>query len=1272
MKNNIKIKDFDAIALSIASPEDILSWSRGEVTKPETINYRTQKPERDGLFCEKIFGPVKNWECACGKYKRIRYKGITCERCGVEVTRSIVRRERMGHIKLAVPVTHTWFLRSTPSRIGLLLDLSVKQLEQVVYFASYLVVDVDEISKTDAMEELEMDYKKLLDKQKDENAASLKAAKAALKSGDMTETDMTALETSLVAELESVSENFQEAKDELKGLVSGLVLTETEYRNASMKFGHVFRAGIGADAIREVIQRIDLDKFMVEMQEEYKKCSGQRQKKLIKRMKLASSLLRSKQKAEWMVVTCIPVIPPELRPMVQLDGGRFATSDLNDLYRRVINRNMRLKKLIQLGAPEIICRNEKRMLQESVDILISNSVRNSRSGVNQVQRRKLRSLSDMLKGKQGRFRQNLLGKRVDYSGRSVIVVGPTLKLEECGLPKKIALELFKPFVISKLIRFELAHNVKSAEKLIKVGEKVVWDILDEVIEGKYVLLNRAPTLHRLGIQAFQPRLVEGKAIQLHPLVCAAFNADFDGDQMAVHLPLSAAAQKEAREIMSSAKNLLKPSAGEPIVSPSQDMVLGCYFLTRTFKGKKGEGLCFADENDAILAYESDKIHLQALIKVRIAGSIIETSVGRVIFNSILPTEFDYRDEVFGKNGLKDILEEVFKKIGTPRAAQLADDIKDIGFKYATGSGISISAFDLHEPRGKAVIIEKANSIINKINNEYRFGLITDEERYNHTISLWSKVKTEVTNEMIKEYDEENDIYYQVSSGARGNWGQITQIAGMKGLVASPSGRTIELPIRSNLKEGFTILEYFIATHGGRKGKSDTALKTAEAGYLTRRLVDSVQDIIIRDSDCGTKIFKLITRQNSSDLNIDFEKRVYGLTVGEDVKKGAKVVLPAGTVIEDEQIELIREHQVESIEIRSVMFCRTLGGVCQACYGHDLGNKKVAEMGTPVGIIAAQSIGEPGTQLTMRTFHMGGIATEGASITQGLTRVDELFEARSPKNPAVLSEIGGIVTVKKGKNDTKIEIRASKAEDDVHHLGLAMEAVVKEGDKIREKQIIARSTEDKNTVKSRCEGVVVDVTCDHIIVKQSEAQEKVYKVSHRMTLKVKEDQEIKKGTALTIGHIDLRELMELTSIERVQEYILYEVQYIYASQGQNINEKHIEIIVKQMASKVRILEGGDTNFLPGEIKDVIEVGLENEGLKKGKNLARFERLLLGLTRIALWTDSWLSAASFQETIRVLVEASTTRKVDELDGLKENVIIGRLIPAGKHYKDRRKKK
>ncbi len=982
-------------------------------------------------------------------------------------------------------------------------------------------------------------------------------------------------------------------------------------------------------------------------------------------MKLAGSLLRSGIKPEWMILTVIPVIPPDLRPMVQLDGGRFATSDLNDLYRRVINRNMRLKKLIQLGAPEIICRNEKRMLQEAVDILISNSVRNSRAGMNYVQKRKLKSLSDMLKGKQGRFRQNLLGKRVDYSGRSVIVVGPTLKLSECGLPKYIALELFKPFVIAKLIEFELAHNVKSGEKIIKIGEKIVWDILDEIIEGKYVLLNRAPTLHRLGIQAFQPRLVEGKAIQLHPLVCAAFNADFDGDQMAVHLPLSDKAQKEAREIVASSKNLLKPSSGEPVISPSQDMVLGCYFLTKINDKQKDEKRVFVSEDEAILALESEQIHIQSKTKIRLGnGEIVETSIGRVIFNQILPDDIKFQNKTFRKKELKDILGDVYEKKGIKPTAELADNIKDLGFRYATKSGISISAFDLKEPKKKAEIIEKANSIVNKINSEYHFGLITDEERYNHTIKIWSKVKSEITVEMINEYDEENDIFYQIDSGARGNWGQITQIAGMKGLVASPSGKTIELPIRSNLKEGFTILEYFIATHGGRKGKSDTALKTAEAGYLTRRLVDSVQDVVVREKDCGTTISKLVTRRSSADLGIDFETRICGRVVAQEVKVKGKVVLKKGEIISRDKIQIVRKHQIEEIEVRSVMFCKTLGGVCQKCYGYDLGNNKPVEQGTPVGIIAAQSIGEPGTQLTMRTFHMGGVATEEASITQGLTRVEELFEARKPAKAAKLAEINGKVTVKKGKNDTKIIISAETIEDESHKLGLDFDVVVKKGAVIREKQIIARSTEDKATVKSRCAGKVIEIKKDSIVIRPDEIAQKTYIVPVRSVLRVKNGQKVQKGDALTSGHFDLRELMELTTMERVQNYILYEVQEIYASQGQRINEKHIEIIVKQMASKVRILDVGSSKWLPGEIKDVVQLEQKNAKLKKKKPVLA-ERLLLGLTRISLWTESFLAAASFQETIRVLVEASTTRKIDRLDGLKENVIIGRLIPAGTGY-------
>ena len=1270
MNSQSKNTAFDAIALSIASPETILSWSRGEITKPETINYRTQKPERDGLFCERIFGPVKNWECACGKYKRIRYRGIVCERCGVEVTHSRVRRERMGHIKLAVPVSHTWFLRSTPSRLGLLLNLSIKQLEQVIYFASYVVVEVDESEREEELGKIKQEYDALLKTAKEEIAAGLKAAKTALNKGEIKEKDLAALEADNTARITELATNYKKADSELKLLEVGAVLTETQHRDLAMKFGHVFRSGIGADALREIIQKIDLKRFVTEMEKEMKVSSGQKQKKIVKRVKLASSFLKNKIRPEWMVLTVIPVIPPELRPMVQLDGGRFATSDLNDLYRRVLNRNSRLKKLIQLGAPEIICRNEKRMLQEAVDILISNSVRNNRSGVSYVQKRKLRSLSDMLKGKQGRFRQNLLGKRVDYSGRSVIVVGPSLRLDECGLPKYIAIELFKPFVIGKLIEYELAHNVKSAEKYIRAGEKVVWDILDEVIKGKYVLLNRAPTLHRLGIQAFKPRLVEGKALHLHPLVCTAFNADFDGDQMAIHLPLGIKAQAEAENLMAANKNLLKPSSGEPIINASQDMVLGCYFLTQSFPGKLGEGLVFSSTKEAIQVYESGLVHLQSPIKVRLEdGEYLETTVGRIIFNSIIPEELGYLNESFGKNQLRDLLQNVFAVCGEPVAAELADRIKDLGFKYATASGVSMSVFDLYTPETKKEIIEKANHIVQHINQQYQQGLLTDEERYTHTIKLWNRIKSEITNEMTNFYkkDQENDVFYQINSGARGNWGHITQLAGMKGLVMSPSGRTIELPIRSNLQEGFSILEYFIATHGGRKGKSDTALKTAEAGYLTRRLVDSVQDTIVREMDCGTSQYKEITRSNSQKIGLDFESRLFGRVLSEAVCVGKKTVLKAGEVIDREQLEIIREHQIESVRIRSVMFCETSGGVCAKCYGYDLAKNHLVAVGTPVGIIAAQSIGEPGTQLTMRTFHMGGVATEEGSITQGLPRVDELFEARSPKFPAVLSEINGTATVKKDRGGTHIEVVADKAEAEVHTIGAEYAPTVKKGDTIKDRQIIAKLTEGRsNAVRARCSGKVTDISPNSITIQQSEAQRKEYQLSNRHQLLIKNGDQLSKGQAISSGHIDLRQLMELTSIERVQEYILYEVQYIYASQGQGINEKHIEIIVKQMASKVRIVDSGDSDWLAGEVHDIIEVNKLNEKLlKKKKAPVVGERLLSGLTRIALWTKSWLSASSFQETIRVLVEASTTRQIDPLDGIKENVIIGRLIPAGEYF-------
>lgn len=1292
IKGPKKHTDFDAISLAVASPEAILSWSTGEVTKPETINYRTQKPERDGLFCEKIFGPTKNWECYCGKYKRIRYRGVVCEKCGVEVTRSIVRRERMGHISLAVPVTHIWFLRSTPSRIGLLLDLPIKAIEQVIYFAAYIITAVDPEGKKEALKQLEEDYKKYRQQIQDEFKAKTnegrakkrdkKINKESVEAGAENPEEIVKVEDAFADKMEELDSQHFQAKNDLETLHVGKVLGELEYRELSMKFGHVFTAGTGAESIRKMLGAIELDKFIKELQAASLKSTGQRQKKLTRRLVLASALRKSDIRPEWMVVTQLPVIPPDLRPMVQLDGGRFAASDLNDLYRRVINRNNRLRRLMAIGAPEVICRNEKRMLQEAVDTLFNNSARAGRAVFTAGDKRKLRSLSDMLKGKQGRFRQNLLGKRVDYSGRSVIVVGPQLKLYECGIPKEMALKLFKPFVIGELIRQELAHNVKGAERLIDSGKKEVWDILEKETKERFVLLNRAPTLHRLGIQAFRPILIEGKAIQIHPLVCAAFNADFDGDQMAVHLPLSENAQKEAGTLMLSANNLLKPSAGEPIITPSQDMVLGVYFLTQAFKGRKGEGMIFSDPSEAINAYRMGYTDLQAFIKIRSSslrgshvpeadGTIIETTIGRVIFNSFMPPEVSYLNKTMGKNELHDLLAHILDICDQETTARVADEIKRIGFKFATRSGLSISIFDMLVAENRSEVVGQADELVRKINNQYWKGWITEEERYSHAIRLWSRVKNQVTSDMIELFKKhpENHIYYMIDSGARGNWGQITQLCGMKGLVANPSGRTIELPIKSNLKHGFSILEYFIATHGGRKGKSDTALKTAEAGYLTRRLVDAVQDIVIKENDCGSKQVHLITRAESKSIGEEFEKRIFGRTLASPLKhpKTGKVIADAGEGINNPINEQIRSLGIDSAEVRSVMTCLTDNGICQKCYGSDLGTNKLVQLGTAVGIIAAQSIGEPGTQLTMRTFHMGGVA-EGADITQGLTRVEELFEARQPKSPAVLAEIGGQVQVKTTKDTIEVTVIAQELGEDTYLLSPDFDIVVKKGEKVKPKQIIARSKFDKTAIKAKDEGKIVEIKGGTIVAKHTERHLKTYNFHPRTALLVANGEIIEKGIPLNRGHLNLQALLEMTDVYHVQRYIMNDVQHIYASQGQTINDKHIEIIVKQMLSKVRVLHPGDGDALPGQILNVGHVEKMNRELaKKKKTLISFERLLLGISRIAIATESWLSAASFQETIRVLVEAATTKKIDQLKGLKENVIIGKLIPAGQVYRD-----
>ncbi|NOS68198.1 MAG: DNA-directed RNA polymerase subunit beta' [Candidatus Peribacteraceae bacterium] len=1263
---------FDAVALSIASPEDMLGWSRGEVTKAETVNYRTQRAEPDGLFCERIFGPTKNFQCFCGKYKGVRYAGVVCEKCGVEVTRSIVRRERMGHINLAVPVTHIWFLRSSPSRIGLLLDLPIKTLEQIVYFAAYIVIQVDETPKAEAEKEISgsMDARKnQIKREYEDERERMKEAKA-------TRAQLDALDKEAADKLDALKQNHKDALDDLKNLHTGAVLSELKFREMNMKFGHVFRAGTGAESIREIIGMVQLDTMLKDLQKEREQSSGQKLKKVMKRIKLCSSLQQSLIKPEWMILARLPVIPPDLRPMVQLDGGRFAASDLNDLYRRVINRNNRLKKLMSIGAPEVICRNEKRMLQEAVDTLLNNSARAGKTLFTAGDRRKLRSLSDMLKGKQGRFRQNLLGKRVDYSGRSVIVVGPHLHLDQCGLPKEMAMKLFKPFVIGRIIRDELAHNVKAAERLVQDSGKEVWDILEDVIKDKYVLLNRAPTLHRLGIQAFKPQLVEGLAIQLHPLVCAAFNADFDGDQMAVHVPLSVKAQDEARTLMASVNNVLKPSAGEPIINPIQDMVLGCYFLTRIHDGRNGEGMTFSGPAEAFLAFEHGVVDLQAKIQVRIQDNgvtkMVETSVGRLKFNEVVPPALGFINEAMKKKTLSDLISRCLEELGREETVALADRVKDIGFYYVTTSGISISASDITVPVERQGLLDEANEKIRKINNFYWKGLVTGDERYSHAIRIWSATKAEITTAMIKAFlkEEENGITYVIDSGARGNWGQITQLAGMKGLVANPSGRTIELPVQSNLKEGFSVLEYFIATHGGRKGKSDTALKTAEAGYLTRRLVDAVQDIIIREEDCKGERGHRITRAESDEIGEKIEVRLFGRTLAEDIVHEGKTIAERDTEIDGPILEKIQTLKIDNISVRSIMTCRTRGGICIKCYGRDLSNNKTVQIGTPVGIIAAQSIGEPGTQLTMRTFHMGGVA-EGADITQGLTRVEELFEARSPRTPATLSDITGRAKVAHQGGKTFVSIVAEEPGEDTYYVPSGFEVVVKKGQVLAERGVLAKSKSDKSTIKVTIAGEVSHIERGLLRLRHAVIQERSYEFGPRESLLVKTGSFVEAGEALNVGHYNIQELLEKKGAYAVQKYIVHEVQHIYASQGQTINDKHLEIIVKKMFSKVRIVDSGDTKFLPGETSDLGEVQYENDRVrpnKKANREATFEQLLLGITRVALATDSWLAGASFQETIRVLVEAATTRRIDMLQGLKENVIIGRLIPTGEVYRKR----
>jgi DNA-directed RNA polymerase subunit beta' len=1173
----LDVNKFEYMKIGLASPEKIRSWSYGEVKKPETINYRTLKPEKDGLFCERIFGPTKDWECHCGKYKRVRYKGVVCDRCGVEVTRSKVRRERMGHIELAAPVSHIWYFKGIPSRMGLVLDMSPRALEEVIYFASYVVTDP----------------------------------------GD------TPLE-----------------KKQL--------LSEKEYRTYREKYGQSFQASMGAEAIKKLLQDIDLDKEVATLKEELKTAQGQRRARIIKRLEVLEAFRNSGNDPAWMVLDVLPVIPPELRPMVQLDGGRFATSDLNDLYRRVINRNNRLKRLLDLGAPNIIVQNEKRMLQEAVDALIDNGRRGR--PVTGPGNRPLKSLSHMLKGKQGRFRQNLLGKRVDYSGRSVIVVGPNLKMYQCGLPKEMALELFKPFVMKELVERGLAHNIKSAKRKIERVHPEVWDVLEDVIKEHPVLLNRAPTLHRLGIQAFEPTLVEGRAIRLHPLVCTAYNADFDGDQMAVHVPLSAEAQAEARLLMLAAQNILNPKDGKPVVTPSQDMVLGNYYLTMEREGAIGEGMVFKDTDEALLAYHNGYVHLHSRIAVH-AGSLknetfteeqnnklLLTTVGKLIFNEILPNSFPYineptteniegrtpdkyfldkgvnvKEEIrkrelvppFKKKVLGQIIAEVFKRFKITETSKMLDRMKDLGFQYSTKAGITIGVADIVVLPEKQEILDEAQAKVDTVLKQFRRGLITDEERYERVISIWSAAKDKIQDRLMKSLDKRNPIFMMSDSGARGNASNFTQLAGMRGLMANPAGRIIELPIKSSFREGLTVLEYFISTHGARKGLADTALKTADSGYLTRRLVDVAQDVIVREEDCGTDrgiLARALT--DGTEVIVKLEERLVGRYAQKTVKHpetGEILVRKDEMITEDIANEIIKAGITE-VWIRSAFTCNTRHGVCKKCYGRNLATGADVEVGEAVGIIAAQSIGEPGTQLTMRTFHTGGVA--GDDITQGLPRVQELFEARNPKGQAVISEIDGVV-------------------------------------------------------------VSISETRDHQyeIVVKGEVETRSYVAPYNARLKVEEGQQVERGQELTEGSIDPKQLLRVRDITSVQEYLLREVQKVYRMQGVEISDKHIEVMVRQMLRKVRVIDAGDTDVLPGTLLDVHQFTDVNEkALLEGKRPATARPVLLGITKASLETDSFLSAASFQETTRVLTDAAIKGKRDELLGLKENVIIGKLVPAG----------
>jgi DNA-directed RNA polymerase subunit beta' len=1419
----LEVNDFDAIRISLASPEQIRSWSYGEVTKPETINYRTLKPEKDGLFCERIFGPTKDWECACGKYKRVRFKGIVCDKCGVEVARSKVRRERMGHIELASPVSHIWYFKGTPSRIGLLLDLSPRNLEKILYFALYVVTYVDEEARARALSSIEeavqgqlqnresavsermreiyekrdatiarlregaeaqiadaraqsgrtledvqawrsnavqtanaadRDLARVLRSQMgqvlpddigfprivDEASGEVFGGQAIARQGELADEAMiekvkqAAAETreAIVRAVESrtagqsdgdgdtrvradVERKIQRAEadaeaeiatlnDDLQGLekkvrdqtetrrrrleelTRGKLLTEPEYRELrdferelreqDLELPEIFNAGMGAEAVHKLLEAIDLDELDRKLRGEIQTTTGQRRKKATKRLNVVEAFRKSGNQPEWMILSVLPVLPPELRPMVQLDGGRFATSDLNDLYRRVINRNNRLKRLLELGAPEIIIRNEKRMLQEACDALIDNGRRGR--AVAGSGNHKLKSLSDMLKGKQGRFRQNLLGKRVDYSGRSVIVVGPDLKLHQCGLPKKMALELFKPFVMRKLVEHGLAHNIKSAKRFVERVRNEVWDVLEEVIRDHPVLLNRAPTLHRLGIQAFEAVLIEGNAIQLHPLVCSAFNADFDGDQMAVHVPLSERAQEEARTLMLSAHNLLSPATGEPTIGASGEMVLGSYYVTMERPGLKGEGKVFTSPTEALMAFDHHVIDLQARIKVRLGTErvyhepaketplepheLVTTTIGRIIFNDVLPERLRFKNYPMKKENLRQVIGECFKHYGRQQTADLADAIKRLGFTYATRAGASMAISDVVVPKEREEILRAADERIAQLAEDYRDGLLTDNERYRKAVEVWTQATDEVQKRVQEVLDPYGTIYTIANSGAtKAKFQQIRQLSGMRGLMADPSGRIMEIPVRGNFRDGLNVMEYFISSHGARKGLADTALRTAESGYLTRRLIDVSQDVIILADDCETQQGIWITLKDSQDMNEPFRNRLIGRTLQREVPGFEHV--PVGSEIDEDTADAMIATGIEQVYCRSVLQCQTSYGVCRLCYGRNLAAGRLVDIGDAVGIIAAQSIGEPGTQLTMRTFHTGGIAGAQEDITQGLPRVEELFESRVPKEKAVVSEIDGVVAVQHEESGArKVRVADVQVVVDEYPLPKGSELLVKDGDEVAVGAAIAKRPGGTEVLASATGTAVVNAK-DRLSVRSEVREEREYAIPAALNIDVRDGDHVNAGQPLTNGLIDPQDVLRIQGREAVHLYLVKEVQKVYRSTGVYINDKHIEIIVRQMLRRVRIDDPGDTELLPNDLVDRFEYEETNSRvLAEGGEPATAQTVLLGVTKASLNTESFLAAASFQETTRVLTEAAITGATDHLRGLKENVIIGKLIPAG----------